>query len=186
MFKSMEDAWAGAVLSTENARDLYESARILREHGNIGCASALLVLCAEEATKAIGIGQHVGNPLPPENLKLLFRNHVFKHDRGAHASSVVHQFLGLSQKNHSDGGTLHGECGVLENIAGWRNAADGLKKRGFYVDHVNGEWSSPSQITDEEYSGALYIAETLLALAEGFFIKGTLDELQSYSSQDEL
>jgi hypothetical protein len=80
----------------------------------------------------------------------------------------------------AEGQSRHGEWGVLDHIEAWKLKADSLKKRGFYVDYNNGEWQSPDSITEDEYKQSLFIANTLLIMAEGFFLKGTFDEIKSH------
>jgi len=59
MFSSEQDCWDGAVLATKNARHFYENAAAIHSMGNIGCASALMVLSAEESSKALAGGLHI-------------------------------------------------------------------------------------------------------------------------------
>ena len=132
----------------------------------------------------MGIGQHITNPLPPKNLRQLFRTHVFKHQGGAHASAIAHLLVGMLRNQVPDKTPAHRECGVIEQIEKWRINADNLKKRGFYVDYTGEKWHSPDQLTQEEYEGARFVAETLLTMSEGFFLQGTLDELKSHGSQN--
>lgn len=183
MLNDANEAWTGAVLSTKNARVLYESARSIYKKGNIGCACALMVLSAEEGSKALAIGQHITTPLSPERVIKLFRSHDLKHEGAANVSSIVHMALGVLRGRYKKGAPVHGECGILEEIAKWRAGADSLKKKGFYVDYVNGAWISPTAVSDSDFEMSKFQAETLLTLAEGFFLKGTLEELLSHMAK---
>ena len=172
-----ERAWEGAVLSTRNARQLYESAIVVNNLGNVGCASSLMVLSSEESAKAMSIGLHISTPKSESDIKRIFASHKYKHDNAAHFSSMFHLLIGLTHEPEK-GKPRHGECGILNTLEEWRIKADSIKKNGFYVDYVNEEWLSPLYMAPEVFEKMKFQAETLLSVAEGFFLVGTLNELQ--------
>ncbi|MES9989635.1 MAG: AbiV family abortive infection protein [Candidatus Thiodiazotropha endolucinida] len=179
--KSDEEMWEGAVLSTKNASDLFESAVYIFDQGKLGCASSLMVLSTEESAKAISIGFSISPSHNNFPISKIFMSHKQKHNHAAHVSSVIHMIIGLLREPE-EGKPLHGVCGILAEIEEWRKEANRIKQKGFYVDNQNDKWISPSQIDVDVYKKTKFQAETLLSIAEGFFIKGSLNEIQSYKS----
>ena len=182
MFRDHTDTWNGAVHCTKNARVLFDAAEALRIKEQVGCAAALLVLSAEESSKAIGLGQHITSPLPAKNLQQLFRKHIVKHHG---AATVAHVLLAILRLHPTRKPLAPGEGGLYDHIEHWRKNADTLKKRGFYVDYVEGQWVHPGEIVGADYDEAKVVAHTILTVAEGFFKIGTLEELISHDHADE-
>jgi AbiV family abortive infection protein len=168
-----ENEIAGAKLAAENARGLYESALVVSGIGNNGCAAALMVLCAEESAKAITL-RFGAKEASHKKITKLFYSHRHKHSKAAQYSTLIHQFISLTQ-DRREGKPIHGECGVVEVIDKWGKTADDTKKNGFYVDYQNGFWITPKEVGGDVYEVAKFQAETLLSFAESFFGKDLAD-----------
>jgi len=105
----------------------------------------------------------------------LFQRHDNKHEHAEYVSSIIKQLL-ITRKNEGENNL--GEFDILKFTQYWKSSADSSKK-GFYVDYVDGCWVSPDSITDKEYKTMQGQADVLLAFADAFFLKGTLQELDS-------
>jgi AbiV family abortive infection protein len=177
MFKSDQDCWNGAVLVTQNSRRLYNNAIAIYSKEDVGCSSALMVLSAEESSKALAVGLHIVRPASKEALKPFFRNHRHKHEHASYISSLL-QNLPEGQQAITIG------LGFLDFTNAWKSSADAIKKNGFYVDYDGERWLTPQSITDKEYQAMKAQAEILLSIAEMFFINGELQELVSSRDED--
>lgn len=78
--------------------------------------------------------------------------------------------------NHSNGSELDQ---MLSSTMKWWEDADQKKKSGFYVDFVNGHWSSPNLVREEDYHQSLEIARNILQITKtGFELVESLSDVQ--------
>lgn len=74
---------------------------------------------------------------------------------------------------------------MVESIEAWRKTADEQKKLGLYVDFENGKWLTPASVKEKDTEMSEFVAATLLTMAEGYFLKGSLEELYSFRADND-
>ncbi|MHB1301401.1 MAG: AbiV family abortive infection protein [Burkholderiales bacterium] len=176
MFKSDQDCWNGAILATKNARRLYNNAIAIYSEEDLGCSSALMVLSAEESSKALAVGLHIVRRVSNKYLKPFFSNHKHKHKHAVYISSLL-QKLAEGQPAIPNG------LEFLNFTEAWKSSANAIKQKGFYVGYVEGNWLTPESISNKEYLAMKVQAEILLTFAKSFFIQGTLQELLAFRDE---
>ena len=180
--------WEGAKLAIANAMDLLEVSRAASSLGKYGIASALAVLSAEEAAKAMGLMAHAMQENP--GLKPLdgyFTSHKQKHGAGAAfvlAKRFIQNVLDKAELVNSDSTISEsdkkqvfidllmkeasvGESGpppFLEGIHEWHQGADEDKQAGFYVGYFNNEWAGPRSVSMQKAGTCQKMAEEQLDL----------------------
>lgn len=196
------EAWRGVVLCTENARRLFDGARLLAERELYGQAASLMVLSAEESAKAVGM---ISFSIQPAELKLslkpYFRDHSFKHglagyfiaftsfmddmmnrivdieqDPAVSEADYTKELLGRMtsrlEEHLSDGDD------PFQDVKAWQREADSVKQRGFYVDFQEGAWRSPDDLGVDTYKVMWKKAADLLRMLELVVAHADPDELR--------
>lgn len=184
------EAWRGAILCTENARRLFDGARLLAERELYGQAASLMVLSAEESAKAVGMISFSIQPSEMKSrLKRYFRDHSFKHDSAgtfiaftSFMNEIMNEIVDIEQdpaiseadytkellgrmarrleRHLSDGDD------PFQDVKAWQREADLVKQRGFYVDFREGAWRSPADLGVETYKVMWKKAAYLLRMLE--------------------
>jgi AbiV family abortive infection protein len=78
--------------------------------------------------------------------------------------------------NNSNGTELEH---ILSSTMKWWEDANEKKESGFYVDYLNGYWSSPNLIKEEDYQQSLEIAENILQITRtGFQLVESLSDVE--------
>jgi AbiV family abortive infection protein len=153
-----DEADIGARLACENAWTLVESAALLGRQGKFGVAAALCVLSCEESSKAIALINRANGNDDPYVLREVFRNHLIKHEIGYASILPVRDALvslGISIEFHPE----HKIGGKIQEwLESWKTRADKIKQEGFYVDHQQGKWLTPSKTENTEYTTSMLVA----------------------------
>jgi AbiV family abortive infection protein len=174
-----DKAREGALLAATNARRLLTFAMAGAHASHFGPACSLCVLACEEAAKAVAL-LHVAASHKPAGIALskVFSHHGTKHD----ISEVTTLFLHLVELMHMVRIEVQSEIdhGVIqENRIGsrwvarvietlrriianpndeslrfitWYRSANELKKNGFYLDWMDGDWKDPKSATSEQFA----------------------------------
>jgi AbiV family abortive infection protein len=177
---SPNQAKEGASVAATNAHDLLEAARRLGRVGFHGPASALLVLALEESEKArallVIVTGHDRQRLSVDELRnIIFRDHGLRH-RTALAESMSPMFILRHLNPRKPPNALQKRQDESESAAiRWHLGANDLKKRGFYVDLVDGRWHSPRDIDEDTFTEGLEIV--------GRFIRLTSRQVHTASNQ---
>ncbi len=160
-----KDRKRGVQLTHLNARELYKSALLLKEAGQYGCASSLMVLSAEECVKAINIGLNLNRKEWGFDLNKVFKDHGYKHSEAARILSLTHwiQVLCTDTGEHKcDIDT----CPIQKSFREWEIIANNVKKNGFYVDYKEGNWITPNMIDEEIFEKLRIQTDWLLSIVD--------------------
>ena len=152
----------GAKLSYENANQLFKATGHLNRQGLHGPANALCVLAFEEAAKAVSLIYTAEGVSDAKWLLTMFREHRTKHKLAANVASLIARRIGregvpIALKRETISGSK-----ISAMIESWSLQADELKKRGFYVDFVDGNWLTPSQVTEEHCQNSVLACSMVL------------------------
>lgn len=166
----------------KNADDLFTVAKCAAEKWKYGCATSLLILGAEEYSKAIIVllHAHCVNVFHIDQAVKVFRDHKSKHDVAsafellnllAPVIKIVECFSKSSLKNVegilnwivqlsselSEG--LSETERIFDNLDWWKNA-DEFKQKGFYSNYDD-ILIVPNHISRKEYDNAKVVVERL-------------------------
>jgi AbiV family abortive infection protein len=184
-------AWEGLRLALENAQRHLLCADALAGIAQHSVATSHLVLAAEETVKgAVFWAIAMKAPLPEREIRELLSNHNVRHELADGIIVIDLVFGGLvnaltpfhpsdfssdaefrearmaAVKRHCEAlterFTSNASDDVLLRGREWWPVASQLKNRGFYVDYVAGQWTSPSDLTMAEYELARQIVIDLL------------------------
>lgn len=158
----------GAILACENAERLFISSGHLRREGFHGTAVALCVLAFEEAAKSISLVYRSQGIRNDDWLKIYFRSHKAKHELGANLASFSALQLAKIDFQLNFGGSPVDAADMPDRIEIWRQEADNIKKRGFYVDFESGEWVTPDLLTEEQLELGVIASAIAISAAKWF------------------
>jgi AbiV family abortive infection protein len=174
-----------------NAKAHLRTAELTASEGLYGIANSHLILCSEEAIKGYMVfSRHFDPELAIKDFQKFFSDHKFKHQTIRDMMSFLNftsRMLDISigpllqlamtkkRKNVSEDEILAArDKGVDDLIAWlkfmpnieyneqWWNEANTNKNKGFYVNLLNDNWQTPSEITEEHYEKSFQIVTQLL------------------------
>jgi AbiV family abortive infection protein len=186
---------AGAEVTVDNAKTLLQSAKTLAEVGQYGPASSLIVLAGEEAFKAMTLlirykGLEIDDEMERWRTKMLSQ-HQPRHDVGTwmvlmkrlidatvagmeayteHYEENEEKAKEARMKVMTDRANQllddeNEEVQQLQKEIDWWQNADELKQQGFYVDYGSQGWSSPNDLTQEDFIESKQVVEEAIDLA---------------------
>ncbi len=166
-----DQARSGAVIAADNSEALLNAAGALGMQRDFGHGAALLVLALEEAVKARALmamwrvstmpGSRLG--FTDEQLRqIIFRSHGLRHAAAflqGLSSEGLTRFFGIDPLDEEGRKRLAFDLATGE----WLMKANDLKERGIYTDfRPDGTWSSPADVTEDEFSHAVYVVKTFV------------------------
>jgi AbiV family abortive infection protein len=166
----------------KNAYDLFSVAKCAAEKGKYGCATSLLILGAEEYSKAIIVMLHAHcvNIFYIDQAVKVFRDHKSKHDVASafellnliapvikivecvsksslrNVEGILNLIVQLSSE-FSEG--ISEAERIFDNLDWWKNA-DEFKQKGFYSNYDD-ILIVPNHISRKEYDNAKVVVERL-------------------------
>lgn len=169
----------GFRLTFENAKRLFNAAKILETKSEFAIANSLLVLSAEEGIKAyIAFIQHLFPEKKHDNFDIFFKDHkhklktirsitvfsqIFKEyielyihpiiENTINSKEDIQEFKKKSFQNFLDWLKHEAEAGGtdLSKQNNWWKHATTMKENGFYVSFNNGHWKTPRATKKEQY-----------------------------------
>jgi len=194
----------GALLSVDNARSLFDSAKCVADTKCYGAAISLLILSSEEAVKAmVSYAFGIGFQFDPDGMKKYFQSHKFRHETVVSAATIMsysmsHSDMALSEEKFRDGFINickniindhdgKGFSSEVVELRKWWKGANNLKNKGLYVDVVNGDWITPKDLSKDDYLIALRYVEpviNLARLAKILHMRGVPKEIEELLSFD--
>ena len=164
------EAYRGAQLAYENSNELFKASALLAKNGMRGCAIALCVLSFEEAAKSISLVYRSEGMHDTKFLTEIFRDHRIKHELGTETSLFASGLI-LQAGFKIEGESVSIDvANLMDRIETWKNEANNAKKRGFYVDYINGNWCAPDQMSKFELETAVLACAITIATAKCFFL----------------
>lgn len=170
----------GALYAYANARSLLRAGKVVASTKCFGHATSLIVLSCEESIKSLSYWASYFD-LPPDFILLGDGNlHTKRLGTGRIYDVIFHLTeTGMLELLDESSFTLDGMVSLFETlidtnnnedvlaVKSWWNSANKLKQQGFYVDIIDQvSISRPSQITEEQYLGALSSAYKSLRIAQ--------------------
>ena len=179
------DAWQGAHLAIENAERQLRCAEFLAVFEECGVAMGHLVIAAKEAIKSVVLLRHsLGLPVPPQELLALLHERRIRYGLAtthvpllALVKQLDELVTALEQRfgdRSSAEYQLARDEGMREIVERFRHYderdrsandviaaldflgdADVRKNAAFYVDHENGRWTTPGDVSREQYAIAV-------------------------------
>jgi len=163
-----DEARVGGRLAILNACNLFESAEATAGRGNFGAAVGLAVLALEEAAKgrallgyAFALQAGVPFGLHDKEFTRLLNSHASRYRVAfmQRLTAAGHSLLlGIEPRTEDERNQVQRDIEARE----WLVAANPEKQRGFYVDFSDDGWSSPSQVTPDEWEQACRVVVPFL------------------------
>lgn len=167
----------GCKLAFENAERLFKAATTLAESGEYPIANSLLILAAEEASKAASIKLSAMFKMDAKMFRDIFKKHEVKIDMikaQTGMSELMSQMFEIELGpllNHVKNGeemtnetftrlAKEGRENYINKIINdgftleetdWWETVSIVKQEGFYLWYNGGKWKSPTSITEEQY-----------------------------------
>lgn len=179
----------GSNYALENSSNLVESAEELAKIGHYGISNSLLILGIEEAIKSYVL--YLYSVYGIKDKKLLcdvFSKHKTKHDVlgfiefMSELMKIFMDTIDEYRQIENEGALKTEQCGSeclkmitsklqaltvepssnITDIISWYKTANNKKNQGFYVDYINQNWITPSNIKKEDCSVGVIKAKELI------------------------
>jgi AbiV family abortive infection protein len=174
----------GAQLCHRNAYQHYLCAQQIAFTKNFGIANSLLILASEECIKSMILSAGYFNIELPFKVNDFFRYHNVKHKQAEEMQQFIAtlSFLGkalahlFKKRKPSQFGLAFDVVFIVtfvrllekiwptngKRLSDFWGGANEQKKKGFYVDFVEGKWSSPFQFQERQFKKSMKIIKPFI------------------------